>query len=105
MSFRVLLGLVAVPAGAPGSSATGPGASAVRSPRPPLAMDRLQVQLLVHTHAVLAVLHRNRHKHIQYPGGDKLSRPRGQTELEFVHTLLGAAFSSEFRTLCLDLRH
>lgn len=105
MSFGVLLGLVAVPAGAPGSSATGPGANAVRSPRPPLAMNRLQVQLLVHTHAVLAVLHTNRHKHIQYPAGDRPGDKQSRQNLSTPPPPLGAACSSEFLTLCLDLRH
>lgn len=67
VSFWFLLGLGAVPAGAAGSSATGPRANAVRSPRPPLPMNGLQVQLLIYTHAVLAVLHMNRYKHIQFP--------------------------------------
>lgn len=60
-----LLGLVAIPTGAAGSSATGPGANAVRSPRPPLSVNGLQVQLLVHTHAVFAVLQVNRQKRVQ----------------------------------------
>lgn len=60
----LLLRLVAVPAVAPGSSATGPGALAVWPPGAPLSMDRLQVQRLAHTDPVSAVLRVNRHKHI-----------------------------------------
>lgn len=54
--LALLLGLVAVPAGAAGSSATGPGALAVWPPGAPLSMDRLQVQRLTHTDPVSAVL-------------------------------------------------
>lgn len=61
--LALLLRLVAVPAGAPGSSATGPGALTVWPPRAPLSMDRLQVQWLTHTDPVSAVLCVKRHKH------------------------------------------
>lgn len=57
-----LLRLVAVSAGAPGSSTTGPGANTVRPPGTPLSMHWLQVQLLVHAHPVSAVLHGSGHK-------------------------------------------
>lgn len=59
----LLLRLVAVPAGAPGSSTTGPGTLAVWPPGAPLSMNRLQVQWLAHTDPVSAVLGVNRHKH------------------------------------------
>lgn len=54
--LALLLRLVAVPAGAPGSSATGPGAITVRPPGAPLSMDRLQVQRFTHTNPMSAVL-------------------------------------------------
>lgn len=61
----LLLRLVAVPAGAPGSSAAGAGALAVRPPGAPLSMDGLQVQRLTHTDPVSAVLRGKTHKHRQ----------------------------------------
>lgn len=56
-----LLWFVAVPACAPGSSTTGPGTNTVRTPRTPLAVNWLQVQLFVYTHSMSAILNENGH--------------------------------------------
>lgn len=64
LSDSFLLRLVAVSGGASGASTTGPGARTIGSPGTPLSMHRVQVQLLVHTHTMSAILHVNKHKDI-----------------------------------------
>ncbi len=77
-------------------------------------MNWLQVQLLIYTHPVSAVLHVNRHKHthtdpVKNRDCNSCS-PKTNTDCfvhgsaaELVHTQLGVVFLFEFLILCLGL--
>lgn len=102
-----LLRLVAVSTGAPCSSTTGPGANTVRTPGTPLSMNWLQVQLLIYTHPVFAVLQGNRHKYMVKSCSPWLQSWRQvQTVLcsELAHAQLGVVFLFGFLILSLDLK-
>lgn len=115
LSDSFLLRLVAVSGGASGASTTGPGARTIGSPGTPLSMHRLQVQLLVHTHTMSAILHVN--KQITKTYEETLLKTIVATLLniwrqswilwssaaKLVHKQLGGVVFFAFLIFCLDL--